>query len=47
MGADLDNFINRFRPDFQFAKTTSEYEMLEYIQTSFKQFKSEMALKNC
>jgi hypothetical protein len=39
--ADLPNFLIRYRPSYQFAKASSDYELLDYIKLAYQQYMSE------
>jgi hypothetical protein len=43
-GDDLDTFMVRYRPGYQFLRDATEYDLLLYIKTSFKQFQLEKAV---
>ena len=38
---DLPTFLIRYRPSYQFAKNSSDYEFLDYIKLAYQQFISE------
>ncbi|MFI5159548.1 MAG: hypothetical protein ACHQF4_11825 [Sphingobacteriales bacterium] len=40
-GDTLSGFLTRYRPTYQFVKKASDYEMINYIKDSYKQFKTE------
>jgi hypothetical protein len=42
-GNDLDTFMHRFRPGYQFIMDASEYDLLLYIKQSFQQYQQEKA----
>jgi hypothetical protein len=42
-GNDLDSFMHRFRPGYQFIQEASEYDLLLYIKQSYQQFMQEKA----
>jgi hypothetical protein len=42
-GNDLDTFMVRYRPGYQFLQDASEYDLLLYIKQSYEQFKQEKA----
>jgi hypothetical protein len=39
-GAELDSFMQAFRPSYQFTLLTSEYDFQKYIKDSYTRFKS-------
>jgi hypothetical protein len=39
-GEELDSFMVRFRPSFEFTEGTTDYEFYDYIRLASKQFKS-------
>jgi len=42
-GNDLDTFMVRYRPGYQFLQDASEYDLLLYIKQSYERFKQEKA----
>lgn len=42
-GDELDTFMLRYRPGYQFVKDATEYDLLLYIKQSFEQYKKEKA----
>lgn len=40
-GDTLSEFLTRYRPSYGFVKKASDYEMINYIKDSYKQFKKE------
>lgn len=42
-GNDLDTFMHRYRPGYQFIMDASEYDLLLYIKQSYEQYKQEKA----
>ena len=39
-GGDLDSFMLKYRPSYEFTLTTSDYEFFDYIKLAFKEYKS-------
>ena len=44
-GADLDNFMVLYRPDFEFTQTASTVDFYQYILTASYQFKKDLLTK--
>ena len=42
-GPELDTFMNKFRPGYQFLQDATEYDLLLYIKQSYAQYQKEKA----
>lgn len=42
-GDDLDSFMHRFRPGYQFLQEATDYDLMLYIKQSFQQYQIEKA----
>lgn len=45
-GADLDNFMTLYRPDFEFTQMATTVEFYQYILNASYQFKKDLLIKN-
>lgn len=42
-GAELDTFMNKYRPGYQFMQDASDYDLMLYIKQSYAQYQKEKA----
>ncbi|MCK7559039.1 hypothetical protein MKQ70_30300 [Chitinophaga sedimenti] len=44
-GAELDSFMLRYRPSYQFLEESTEYDLLLFIKQSFERYQQEKGVK--